>query len=185
MSRRLKTQREWCEEVEAELVQVKERNTQLDGTCTKLTSELKTQTSELEELRQRTVVQDQEVALLHNQAEAYTANAETLAGQLAEAARARDDALSEMSVMKLQLSEVSTARQRVAETAMHELTEVRWQAMKTESALLQRSRDLEEALRSAQDDAAQEMRKLRGEMRRLREEMRKADAATGGSCAIQ
>ncbi|EPS97543.1 hypothetical protein FOMPIDRAFT_1042857 [Fomitopsis schrenkii] len=184
-SRRLKTERERCEEVEAELVQAKQRNAQLDDTCTKLTSELKAGGLELEELHQRTVVQDQEVALLHSQAEAYTANAETLAGQLAETARARDDALSELSAMHFQFSEVSTARQRAAETAMHELTEVRWQAMKTESALVQRSRDLEEALRCAQDDAAQEIKKLRGEMRRLREEMRKADVAAGGSCAIQ
>ena len=174
-----------CEEVEAELVQVKEREAQLNDACTKLASELNARTSEREELQRRTVVQDQEVVLLHSQVDAYTANAETLAGQLAEAARARDDALSELSAVRLQLSEVQTAGQRAAETAMHELTEVRWQAMKTESALIQRGRDLEEALRSAQDDAAQEIKKLRGEMRRLREEVRKADVAAGGSCAIQ
>ena len=184
-SRQLKMERGRCDEVEAELVQVKEKNTQLDAACTKLNLELTAKNSELEELHQRTVVQDQEVALLHSQVDAYTANAETLTGQLAKASRAHDDALSELSAAKLELSEVQAAGQRATEAAMHELTEVRWQAMKTESALIQRGRDLEEALRSAQDDAAQEIKKLRGEMRRLREEVRKADVAAGGSCAIQ
>lgn len=164
----MKASREWCEEVEAELLQAKEKNVHLEEACTKAVSEMKEKTSEL-----------------HSQVDAYAANAEALGSQLAEAVRARDDALSELSAAKLQLSEVQTAGQRAAETAMHELTEVRWQAMKTESALIQRARDLGEALRSAQDDAAQEIKKLRGEMRRLREEVRKADVAAGGSCVLQ
>ena len=98
----MKASREWCEEVEAELLQAKEKNVRLEEACTKAVSEMKEKTSELHELHQRTVVQDQEVAQLHSQVDAYAANAEALGSQLAEAVRARDDALSELSAAKLQ-----------------------------------------------------------------------------------
>ncbi|TFY69918.1 hypothetical protein EVJ58_g128 [Rhodofomes roseus] len=181
----VKMEHENRQAIESELQHYKEDNTRFDAANAKLSSELESRTTELRGQSRRLAEQNQELESLRCQADAHTANAETLARLLAETGRARDDALSELSALKFQLSDLQMATHRAADTAMHEVTEVRWQAMKTESALSQRVRDLEEALRSAQDDAAQEIKKVRGEMRRLREELRNTDVNAGGSCTIQ